>query len=437
MGRFVQSKRFKWILIVLGVGLFAGFACLWLDGQQSLYFDLLSFWGIDVKISPYVPFMDIEDYFAAYRCHYLGWDVFQKDPCDLWNRVHFYPVWFPPHLVDLGTEVTPLAGTCLALLFLGFFVALVCTPRGWSDFWVYAIAMFSPTCALAVERANLDLLVFILLVLGACFLSRAAWWRAAGYSLILFAASLKYYPMAAMGLALKEKLRPFLLVVGGAAILAQGFVLLERSRMAAVSQYLTDFPPLYFVFGGPASFKYAETALAAQFPSRVTQVGFFVDAAYILAISLSVLLSFTWMSRLRQITFSTAADEKQTLQFWIGSFIVIATFFAGMNLAYRGIFLLLLLPWLLSSRQLNPASSFERYFPYWSSGILLFLLWTPFITQHLMYRNRVWVLLFSIFVRDPFWWLFITCLMSLLWLQLEVSSPLIRNLRTGISRGIR
>jgi hypothetical protein len=430
----MQSKRFKWILIVLGVGLFAAFACLWLAGRQSLYFNLLSFWGVDVKISPYMPFVDIEDYFAAYRCHYLGWDVFRKDPCDLMNRVHFYPVWFLPHVIDFGKDATPLAGTCLALLFLGSFVALVCTPRGWSDFWVYAIAMFSPTCALAVERANLDLLVFILLVLAASFLSRAAWWRAAGYSLILFGASLKFYPMAAMGLALREKIRPFLLVIGGAAILALGFVLLERGRIAAVSQYLTDFPPLYFVFGGPASFKYAETALAAQFPSRVTQIRFFVDAAYILAILLSVLLSFYWMPKFRRIAFSTALDEKQTLQFWMGSLIVTATFFAGMNLAYRGIFLLLLLPWLLSRRQLNPTSSFEKYFPYWSSGIILLLLWVPFITQHLMYRNRVWVLLFSVFVRDPLWWLFVTFLLSLLWLQLAVSSPLIKNLRAGFSR---
>ena len=63
---------------------------------------------------------------------------------------------------------------------------------------LYALALLSPPVLLGLERTNTDLLVFALLVLAAPLCARAFPSRCAGYGLIVVAAMLKLFPIAAL-----------------------------------------------------------------------------------------------------------------------------------------------------------------------------------------------------------------------------------------------
>src|SRR5665213_2504379 len=120
-------------------------------------------------------------------------------------------------------------------------------PRGVGGWVVMVLAIFSTMSVFALERGNVDLVVFALVVLAGHLARRGAIVRGLGYAVIVFAALLKYYPIVALIVALRERPRRVLTVAfwtGAILVLfaihyRQG--LTEGMALVPVGSYYTDF----------------------------------------------------------------------------------------------------------------------------------------------------------------------------------------------------
>ena len=206
--------------------IFGALYAIWLSGNQHLYQTILTIWGIP----PFrFPFLDLQAILAARECWAKGIDVFLSDPCDVLGRPHVYsPIW----LIGsgfLGGADTQSAGLCLDIVFV-LSLWLLPQPATPGAFLVTLAAALSATTLYAVERANNDLVIFVILLASARLSVIGPSGRAAGYAGFFLAAILKFYPAVLVALALRERPKTGLAVlvgfVGGMALF---FLLYSRS----------------------------------------------------------------------------------------------------------------------------------------------------------------------------------------------------------------
>ena len=125
----------------------------------SLYKSILTLYGV----SPFrFPFLDISGSLAAWECTRQGVDVILSDPCDVLQRGYTYsPLWMAASAVPLGVGDTTAVGWILALLFLAS-LSLLPPPRCPVELVLVLAATLSTTVVFAVERANPDIMLFVL-----------------------------------------------------------------------------------------------------------------------------------------------------------------------------------------------------------------------------------------------------------------------------------
>jgi hypothetical protein len=171
------------------------------------------------------PFVDWEYIYKAVGCTKKGIDVFQFNPC--YTVIETPPFAYSPFwLYATFIPDSLFWGNVVAFLFAVLFflaLALLAPPRSWSDFTITVLATLSSATALAIERGNADLLMFLMVIAGARFGVLGLPFRAVGYGLFTLAGLLKFYPMVALVTALRERLIVFVAV---AVIAASSLALL-------------------------------------------------------------------------------------------------------------------------------------------------------------------------------------------------------------------
>jgi hypothetical protein len=172
--------------------LFGTLALLWHYGQHALYFGALGVFGFE----PFrFPFLDIHAVLAAAQCQRAGIDVYIYNPCDALGRPHVYsPLWLALTPSFLDTTATTAVGLGLDLMFI-LSLAIAIRPARWGETLVIGLVALSPMTVYALERANCDLVVFLLILAGFALDAASRRWRLGCYAFYLTAGLLKYYPL--------------------------------------------------------------------------------------------------------------------------------------------------------------------------------------------------------------------------------------------------
>ncbi|MGB9645750.1 MAG: hypothetical protein WCB44_11600 [Stellaceae bacterium] len=311
--------------------LYAIMTGLWLSGAHSLYFGALRLLGVE----PFsFPFLDTHAVLAAAECGRQGIEVYVSNPCDVLGRAHVYsPLWLAIVPGALGVGATGWVGASLDLLFL-LSLAAVLRPRTAKELLMLGLAAVSPMTVYALERANNDLAIFLLVIFGAIVFTMPCRYRLFSYCPFVAAGLLKYYPLALLVLAAREGRRDRLAITAAAILALLLFGVLFYSKLSAslvtipaAASYFTDaFSAQNLPFG------FAE-ALAGG-ASRT------LIAATLLATlsALAVARTLRTVRLLGREQLDWAAGEAQFLV--IAGLLVAACFFAGQNVGYRGILLL-------------------------------------------------------------------------------------------------
>jgi len=337
--------------------LFFGISAIYLLGHDDAYRAILRGYGID----PFkFPFVDISGSLAAWDCTRLGIDVVEHDPCDVLGRGYNYsPLWMALSFLPLGKGATGAVGWTLGFVFI-LSLALFPPTRRPMELVLVVLATNSTMAAFAVERANPDIILFMMALLVGFLAGGPLTARLLAYLLALFAALLKYYPVTLLILSFRERVAVFLangLAIAGLVALFFAAYLPDIKRgvpLIAVGSYFSD---LFAAKNLP--FGLAELILGLSGRSANT------SSFMLLGVSLYAILVLSGALICRNLLTRTALQpdfarisDSEGIFVVAGSALIAGCFFAGQSVGYRGIFLLFILPGLLAIARLatDPAS---------------------------------------------------------------------------------
>jgi hypothetical protein len=226
------------------------------------------------------------------------------------------------------------------------------------------LTVLSPMTVYAVERANNDLVVFLLILAGCGFLQLGRPIRFVGYALFFFSGLLKYYPLILLLIVLRERRRDAIALAATAAAILVLVVLRNHTEIARAVARIPS--PSYFADSFAAvnlPFGFAE--ILATIPDRRT-------VALLLFAALTGLLAARARRSLDII--GGAAFDWSTFEAdctVVGALLVIACFFAGQNVDYRGVYFVLVMPGLLQLRRIACTAEARRFLSSIVAGVLL------------------------------------------------------------------
>jgi hypothetical protein len=399
------------------LALFVGMSELYRYGDKELYEHILRAYGV----LPFrLPFVDTSALLAAWECTRLGLDVITVSPCDVLHRPFEYsPLWMAVSAIPLDAGDTIAVGWGLDLVFL-LSLALLPPPQRLPEFFLVLAATLSTTVVFAVERANADLLMFLLALATGLLTQYRLFIRLFGYCLGLAGALLKYYPLLILVVSLRERPPVFRLiatvVLGSLTLffveyhveIARGLAQIPRGS------YNTEFfsaQNLPFLLG-----EVIGQSASSSIIGRIAAGGVFAVLTGSCVALLCRLLR--WIELYAAL--ALLPHPERTLLV-IGSAVIAGCFFAGPNIAYRGVFLLLVLPGLLAISRGS------------ARGLRALGLGISFMIVLLMWGECFRLALWSSAAIVPFWLLRELCWWGLVGVLLGVLADLLASVPIGQS----
>jgi hypothetical protein len=291
-----------------------------------------------------------------------GLDPYLPNPLDYFHRPHVYSHWWL-HLRDLG--LTRADVIWLGWGLAGSFLVAALTrlrPRTPGQLLWYAAVLCSAPMLLGIERANNDLVIFVLLApLVPCLLSGSRSVRLAAPFLVAAAALLKYYPAAA-GLVLlaagdRREGRDRLLLAGLLLLLAG----------LSLAPDLAGYGPLAPKPAGLLSFG------ATGLFNVLGWTGWLPKLLCVLAGAAAV--AGCWRRRWLGDWEPAPAQQSDWLHFVLGAVLLTGCFFTSLNFGYRWVFAIWLAPllWTLPADLAAPLTA--RRLARGMRWLLLAVLW--------------------------------------------------------------
>lgn len=201
---------------------------------------------------------------------------------------------------------------------------------------VVGVVGISPTMLFALERANIDLVIFAMVVSVSYLFAGGPRARVTGYALVTLATMLKFYPAVLLAIAARE--RPVRFVVIVSACLLALFVYVAAQYISLV-RAIALVPSAHWhplAFGANLLLR----GLAQMGPrwAPLAQIAW----PALLTAMLFVVVPLNRGPYLR--TLLSGLDRLQSAQLLVGALLVPACFLAGQSYIYRGLFLLPILP---------------------------------------------------------------------------------------------
>jgi hypothetical protein len=295
-------------------------------------------------------FYDARNVAAAADCWAMGHDPLVDNPCDPAGRVMNYPrVWLVLHFVGVTQDRTLLFGGVVVLLFLAsvwYLTGRLSLAHG----LIVAAAVVSPAVMLAIERANMDLVLFAVFVVAvAAWETRDRVTSLASPALILAAAIAKLYAISALPAYLLTGERRFRWIVpAGGAVMALYLALTFR-----------DFRVVMSAPEGGLLYSFGARILIGDLYHRFVpgEWGYGSTLAQLIAVVPVVVLStLVWRwARRRHVPLPPPEQMSAVLlAFHLGALTYLGTFLTRKSGDYRLVFLLLTLPLLLRWSEGSP-----------------------------------------------------------------------------------
>jgi hypothetical protein len=388
--------------------------------DYAVYLHLLDAYGA----APYrFPFVDSYTNLAALDCARNGVDVYVANPCDVvgW-KFNYSPLLLLGTRLPIGRAATPAVGLGVDLLFLAS-LTLLPRPKQLAEQAVRIALTLSSATVYGLERANLDLFLFALIVAAAALLARPGMTRLLGYPLLVLATLIKFYPAVTLLVLAKERRRVAAAVVTGCCVVLGAFV--------AVCQH----DILRALGSVPGGVYFGEGFGAVNLPDGLAQL--------VLPATLGAwrqgLGEALWLASLLWLAFGArrwAIDptlrerfvnlgEAERAPLVVGALALVGCFLVTQNIYYRAVFILMVAPGLLAlTRPTGDGDAAARYTFGRLTAMLLILTWGEAVRRPLasgaLGSSREAILLRVAdlafwLLREVAWWQFVAMLTAVLW----------------------
>lgn len=383
--------------------------------HSATLYEILRLWGLHQPVE--APFLDLQYLAAVTECWEKGVNVYVFDPCDQLGRLFGYsPLWLRTGFLwdQRWIDATAIA---IDLLFILSLAALP-PPEDRAERLIMFCAAISPPVVFALQRANIDLLIFMMVLCVAHLWVRGFSQRIVAYAIVFLAGLLKFYPLVLLGLVIRERAKSVVIIFasGGIALLVfaqyfYGELVQMVPNIPRGTYFISDMfgarnlpDGVSYVLGYRERFGWPEAVL------------WLVLATLVLA---EVTNLFRWVGLRRALVALPPVDRALLI---CGAAITAGCFFAGQSVGYREIFLLFCAPGTLALQRMRVAPAVRR-FGMQMTALILFELWQGVLT---------WNSTFFETVKLWFGPEFGTALWSALWIGRELTWWFIAAALTGI-----
>jgi hypothetical protein len=301
-------------------------------------------------------FFDLRSVTSGWDCARHHWGEWPVNPCDPGGRPENYPrVWIAASIIGLGEDDTHVIGFVLAATF--FLAAILVLPRKATvgQAVIYGVALCSPAVMFGVERGNVDIGLFSMVAAAGLVMRRTRYGPPAASALVLVAAVLKLFPIAAVGMLARLPRRAAVICVSSVVSLFAVYAAVTFRDIETIERVL------------PQGDEYAYGLhITGGWLGRLVAPGRMWDIALV---ALAIVAALTFRGKLRS-AIGTGRSRELDL-FWAGAGIYVATYSLGRSSDYRLVFLLLTVPQLARWASARQALPIVTLF-----GILL-TLWLP------------------------------------------------------------
>ncbi len=285
-------------------------------------------------------FGDLRNLTSAWECVREHIHVQTTNPCDPDNRPADYPgiLLLPAHL-GLGPGDTIALGWSLFAVYLTAAVAVIPARARISAAALYALVLCSPAAMLGVERGNIDLTLFSLIVLSVLVAQRGRRGRALSAALVLLAGVMKLFPVLAAGFLGRGGSRRALATVAAVLVAFAAYAVVIHHQLQQINALL------------PQSNKYSyglrrvSEWVSAGLEGHSARSGSLPSWDVLLALAIAAAAWFS--ARRARATIrsdgATAAERDLDL-FWAGACVYVGSYILARNYDYRLVFLLPTVP---------------------------------------------------------------------------------------------
>ena len=298
-------------------------------------------------------FRDWQVILNAAKCSNLGYDVYSNNPCDPpFESLHVYgsillELPIRDYLQFFYSRIFPLTIN-------GFFIALIISNFQFDnkiDYLIVFLFLLSPSTLLSLERFNIEIFIFIVIILISYFRSNIA-----SYFLIMLVSMTKFYPI----------------------VLSIFFIIKNNKNLKRIFFFfITIITFLIFIF-------YEKEIIVkiynnqSQFTAYITTnfsifaIKNFLDKFYnlnwhvmlFLFLVSNIIFTIYFIKKHGKNFFNDEKiDEYKEILFILGVFILIFTYYMFSNFYYREIYIFCLIP-LLLKKIISDKNIFFKYFFY-------------------------------------------------------------------------
>ena len=305
--------------------------------------------------------------FSAIECKLSGFDIFVLNPCDIKGRRHVYGsiLLYIPYF----KEYVKFYIIYIPIFFNIIFISIIVfhfNLKKISELILCFLFIISPSALLAMERFNIDILIFLLLILS-CY-SRSNFLNLAIISSVTLA---KFYPIVcSVVFFFRGKNLTKFCFFGLFILIFFIFLYLELDNLKKIYTFKTQ-----FTAGHQLSFSVYNIISTPVLASILSNI--YIIILTLIFSFIFFIFSFSFskkMSFLKDFSFN---DYKSRL-FFLGSVICVVVYFVFNNYYYREIFLFFLIPYLLSKTDKN---SFIKYLIYFFIGRHIFFLFSYYLNS--------------------------------------------------------
>lgn len=324
---------------------FLAFALLWAADQPAYNALIRATTAIPIA----TPFSDFRAVLQAGLCWRQGVDVYAPSPCMAGGVYNYSPFLLRFAYLPISIADTGPGGWIIDLSYIAG-LALLPAPQSALDFLARTAAAISTAAIYALQAANIDIIMFTMSVFAVSLLSRSAIHRLCAYGIFTFLAALKFYPVFALVLALRERRKNLLCIAAAGIICGAVFLLVFASGVKTAYNILPSGLPFTWLFGaidlpfGIALLKYmpvltlnpdlADYNAALADPNALRIVAYGLKALAIIAVASAIILA----------RYYHQASQDRQAPLIAGAAVIVGCFALAQNLDHRAIFLILAIP---------------------------------------------------------------------------------------------
>jgi hypothetical protein len=391
----------------------------WAGGE---YFEAMIRLGIPAL---HRPFADLYTPLSWLECTAKGIDVFLSNPCQPGHRFAYGPIL----LALARSGLTTADGLWLGATVSGItLISILCLlrPTTLGQGATCAAVAVSSNVMFAVERANIDIIIFVLLLPSAVLLcgSRAA--RLSSYALLFIIGLVKYYPLAALGIVVRERTRIFVVVCAICALGVVVYLAVYGSEIRlSLARLLVTIAP--FDFNSFGIFDFAISALRWTSGIELAKSDPWYNIGRVVLLVFGVGLAY-WVNRwFHTLGVTCRGTRFEITLFILGALVISFCFFVGSNHSYRSILLVLCVPLLLTTLSAPELNRTSRGVAGAQVGLIVVVLWAPALISNIPHEiSVIHTLAYGLmrFLVEAVKWAVVISLTAALW-QVVFESPLL------------